>query len=255
MKAIDPGPLRFGAFEFDPSSGELRKHRLGVRLTPQSTTLLRILLEPPVRVHPREELRHRLWPDEVFLDFEHGLNKVVHALRETLGDTATDPRFIETIPGQGYRFIAESLRSSPFPASSPDGGGSHSLAVLPINTGGADAELTFLGRRITSGLIDAVSGTAGLRVLAESTVRSHKHAPGISPQRAGEAMGVQTVLSGELTKHGKELFLRAELIDVSDGVQLAGAHLERSLSFGQPSEGEIVQEIIDQLRPVLLPFL
>src|SRR5438105_3601562 len=143
MKATDSGPLRFAAFEFDPSSGELRKHRLGVRLTPQSTILLRILLEPPIRVHPREELRHRLWPDQIFLDFEHGLNKVVHALRETLGDTATDPRFIQTIPGQGYRFIAESLRSSPFPASSADGRAAYSLAVLPINTSGVDTELTF----------------------------------------------------------------------------------------------------------------
>jgi TolB-like protein len=208
-----------------------------------------------MRVRTREDLQHRLWPDQTFLDFEHGLNKVVHALREALGDTGNDPRFIETIPGQGYRFIPESLRSSPYPADTSQGAAAYSIAVLPINTIGTDPELTFLGRQITSGLIDSITGMSGLRVLAESTVRAHKNALSISPQRAGVSMGVQTVLAGELSKHGTALFVRAELIDVSDGAQLAGARVETTLQSGEHPEQEIVREVIGHLRPVLLPFL
>src|SRR5258707_998952 len=70
MNPGHPGSLRFGAFEFDPVSGELRKHRLQVRLTPLARALLRSLLETPLRVHSRQELQKYLWPEQAFLDFE-----------------------------------------------------------------------------------------------------------------------------------------------------------------------------------------
>jgi Tol biopolymer transport system component/DNA-binding winged helix-turn-helix (wHTH) protein len=100
------GPVRFGVFELDLRSGELRKAGVRVGLQEQSRHFLAALLERPGDLVTREELRQRLWPDGTFVDFEHGLNAVVSRLRDTLGDSAESPRFIETIPRRGYRFIA-----------------------------------------------------------------------------------------------------------------------------------------------------
>lgn len=101
------GPVRFGAFEADVSSGELRKHGLRIKLPDQSFHILVMLLERPHQVVTREELGKKLWPVETFVDFDHGLNNAMNRLREALGDTADAPHFIETLPRRGYRFIAE----------------------------------------------------------------------------------------------------------------------------------------------------
>jgi TolB-like protein/DNA-binding winged helix-turn-helix (wHTH) protein/Tfp pilus assembly protein PilF len=100
------GVVRFGAFEVDLRNGELRKSGLKLRLTGQPFQVLAILLEHPGEVVTRDELRKRLWTDDTFVDFDHGLNAVVNRLREALGESPDSPHFIETIPRQGYRFIA-----------------------------------------------------------------------------------------------------------------------------------------------------
>jgi TolB-like protein/DNA-binding winged helix-turn-helix (wHTH) protein len=98
--------LRFGLFELDVKAEQLRKDGIRIRLSQQPVQLLTILLERPGEVITREELRQRLWPADVFIDFDHGLNKSVQKLRDALGDSADSPRYIETIPRIGYRFIA-----------------------------------------------------------------------------------------------------------------------------------------------------
>ncbi len=96
----------FGPFEFDPQSGELRKHGMRIKLQGQPCDLLAMLLQHPGVVVTREELRKRLWPADTHVDFEHSLNAVIKRLRAALGDTAQAPRFVETLARQGYRFIA-----------------------------------------------------------------------------------------------------------------------------------------------------
>jgi TolB-like protein/DNA-binding winged helix-turn-helix (wHTH) protein/Tfp pilus assembly protein PilF len=111
--------LRFGVYEVDLRACELRKHGLRIRLPEQPFQILAVLLERPGEIVTREELRNRLWPGDTFVDFDHGLNNCVMKLREALGDSSDNPRFVETIPKRGYRFIAgveESLY--PLPASS-----------------------------------------------------------------------------------------------------------------------------------------
>src|SRR5881296_1381999 len=98
-------PIRFGIFEFDNRSGELRRQGVRVRLCHQASQLLSFLLKAPGRIRTREELRRQLWPATTFVNFDHSINKAVCELREALGDWATSPRFIETVVGQGYRFI------------------------------------------------------------------------------------------------------------------------------------------------------
>src|SRR5262249_50009783 len=107
------GSIRFGEFQVNLRTGELS--RLGKKLELQEKPFqtLAALLERPGELVTREELRERLWGTETFVDFDQGLNKAVNRLRETLGDSAERPRFVETLPKKGYRFIAAVQRSEP----------------------------------------------------------------------------------------------------------------------------------------------
>jgi TolB-like protein/DNA-binding winged helix-turn-helix (wHTH) protein len=99
-------PIRFGAFELDPESGELCRQGLKVKLQEQPFQILQILLEHPGKVVTREELQQRIWPADTFVDFDQGLYNATKKLREALGDSADNPRYIETLSRRGYRFIA-----------------------------------------------------------------------------------------------------------------------------------------------------
>ncbi len=99
-------PVRFGNFELDIRSGQLRRNGLKIRLAGQPLQVLTLLLEHPGEVVTREALQQRLWPSETFVEFDHSLNAAVKRLREALGDSAENPRFVETLPRFGYRFIA-----------------------------------------------------------------------------------------------------------------------------------------------------
>jgi TolB-like protein/DNA-binding winged helix-turn-helix (wHTH) protein/Tfp pilus assembly protein PilF len=98
--------LRFGTYEFDLRSGELRKHGIRIKLQEQPCQILAILLEHRGEMVTREQLQHRLWPSDTFVDFDHSLNTAVMRLREALNDSSENPRFIETLPRRGYRFVA-----------------------------------------------------------------------------------------------------------------------------------------------------
>jgi len=100
-------PVRFGVFELDPSTGDLRKHGVRVKLQDQPFAVLLILLEKPGQLVTREELQQRLWPANTFVEFDKGIYNAMKRLREALGDGAGTPRYIETIPKRGYRLLAE----------------------------------------------------------------------------------------------------------------------------------------------------
>ena len=97
--------VRFGTFEVDLPAGEMRKSGVKLKLTGQPFQVLAILLERPGEVVTREELQKRLWPD-TFVDVDHNLNTAINKIREVLGDSAESPRFVETLPRRGYRFVA-----------------------------------------------------------------------------------------------------------------------------------------------------
>ncbi len=107
------GILRFGIFEADLDLRELRKQGRRVRLQDQPFAVLVLLLERAGSIVTREDLRERLWPADTFVDFDHSLNTAVNKIREVLGDSATNPRFVETIARRGYRFMGEVSSSEP----------------------------------------------------------------------------------------------------------------------------------------------
>jgi DNA-binding winged helix-turn-helix (wHTH) protein len=109
-----PAVRRFGSFEINLQSGELRKSGVRLRLSGQPFQVLVALVECPGEMVTREELHSKLWPADTFVDFDHGLNNAVARIREVLDDSSVTPRYIETVPRRGYRFIAP-LNVAPFP--------------------------------------------------------------------------------------------------------------------------------------------
>ena len=105
MKSEPAGILRFGVFEVDVRAGELRKQGVRIKLQEQPFQVLTVLLQRPGEVVTREELRNQNWPADTFVDFDNSLNTAINKLREALGDSADSPRFVETLPRRGYRFI------------------------------------------------------------------------------------------------------------------------------------------------------
>src|ERR1700747_507993 len=123
MPVNTPRAWRFGVFELDASSGELRRNGTLVKLRDQPARILLLLLEHAGQMVTREQLRQHLWPSDTFVDFDHSLNSAVMKLREALGDSADKPLYIETIPKKGYRFVAPVSQ----PGDTQNGGASSRL--------------------------------------------------------------------------------------------------------------------------------
>jgi TolB-like protein/DNA-binding winged helix-turn-helix (wHTH) protein len=139
--------IRFGVFEADTRTGELRKHGLRIKLQEQPFQVLALLLARPGELVTREELRLKLWPADTFVDFEHGLNKAINKLREALNDDREAPRYIETLPRRGYRFIAPVFSGQPLPEPSE----SAALTVAQLHPVAAGSPRR--ARRMTSVMI------------------------------------------------------------------------------------------------------
>lgn len=249
MKAAHCGSIHFGVFEFNPQADELRKRGLKVKIGPSACKVLALLLEHPGQVQTRGELRQRLWPADTFVDFEHGLNKAIHALRVALGDSATSPRYIETVAGQGYRFIPI-LQLPSQGSKSRTSRKFDSVAVLPFVTLGEESEVLFLANQITSQLINALSKISGIHVLAHSTVK-HSELQDKSPHVIGQDLGVRGVVFAELVRRNGNLILNVEFIDVADGTQLWGAQITQNCQQGIDCSEQLAREILHHLRPIL----
>ena len=250
MKVRASSPLCFGVFEFNSESNELRKQGLKIKLGPQAGKVLALLLERPGQPRTREELRRAMWPADTFVDFEHSLNKAIYVLRGALGDSATTPRYIETVAGQGYRFIPIMQEPKQPIVNAKDTRRSDSLAVLSLRNESADAELSFLGLRVVARVIDALAEIPGIRVLAYNTVQ-HYQARDRSPQHIAKELGVTRLLLGELVRRGADLFLHVELIDAADGALLWGLQLKQADAQAPDCVEQLARKICQPLRAVL----
>src|SRR5437899_7446403 len=197
----------FGIFEFSPQTGELRRHGLKVKLEPQASRILSLLLEYPGKICTRQEFQQHLSQDDTLVDFERSLYKGIHTLRGSLGDSATAPRYIETVTGRGYRFI-------PIPQEPSNHGGRRrsgckvgSVAVLPFASESADAEMELLNRRIIERVIDTMSRAPGVRVLAYNTVQHQKD---LDSRSLGEDLLVDRVRVHEIIHHNQESLFQLE---------------------------------------------
>jgi DNA-binding winged helix-turn-helix (wHTH) protein len=247
---LAPRVIRFGVFEFSPQTGELRKHGLKVKLEPQASKILLLLLECPGRIRTRQELHQQLWQDNTFVDFERGVYKGIHILRETLGDSAIAPRYIETVTGRGYRFIPIPQESSMSRVRRGTGAKVGSVAVLPFASESADPEMELLNRIIIERVIDTVSRTPGVQVLAYNTVQHHR-GKDLDSRRLGDNLLVDAIAVGEMIRHNDELLLHVELIEVSNGSQLWGEQFKEHYSDVLEEPETLADKICDRLRPIL----
>src|SRR5437763_14271837 len=143
--------LRFESFELDVRSRELRKGKNRIRLQEQPFEILRMMLEHPGDVVTREELARRLWPEGTFVDFEHSLNAAVKRLRAALGDDADNPRFVQTLPRRGYRFIGNAAGASE--PSAEETAPRTRLAVLPFSNLSDDPAQEYFADGLTEEMI------------------------------------------------------------------------------------------------------
>src|SRR6266498_2275253 len=150
--------IRFGSFEVDLRAGELRKSGVRIKLRDQSFEILALLLEHPCEIVTREELRTRLWPANVFVDFDNNLNTAVTRLREALGDSAEKPRYVETLPRRGYRFMVPVSTGSPRPEELR--AGNVRLAVLPFDNLSGDPAQEYFSDGMTEELITELACVA-----------------------------------------------------------------------------------------------
>jgi TolB-like protein/DNA-binding winged helix-turn-helix (wHTH) protein/Flp pilus assembly protein TadD len=208
--------IRFGTYEVSLQSGEVRKAGVRIRVQQQPLKLLEVLLERPGEVVTREELRSRVWPNESFGDFDQAVNIAIAKLRSALGDSAENPRYIETLPKRGYRFIADVSfvdaeghvrRPESPPADSPGTDAVHQiqgngLAVLPVTESGHALENPGLPvapqrQRPTGRIILAVALAVSVAILSVFLFRSHGRAP--TPIRSLAVLPLEN-LSGDASQ-------------------------------------------------------
>jgi DNA-binding winged helix-turn-helix (wHTH) protein len=141
---------QFGAFEFNVRNGELRKHGLRLKLQDQPVRILAFLLENAGEVVGRDQIRARLWTSDIHVDYDNAINSAVRKLRDSLGDTAENPRFIETVARRGYRFVAPvspKLPAAPLPSPVPAKARRWRLLAIPVALAAVVAGLAFWGAK------------------------------------------------------------------------------------------------------------
>lgn len=279
--------ISFGVYEVDRESGELRKSGRRVPLQDQPFRILTRLLDQPGRLVTRDELRTELWPAETFVDFDQGLNAAVRRLRDALGDTAESPRYIETLPRRGYRFIApvNAPDSAPVPhrramlyiallASAglallamvfallvlwwPGSGrapiSGRSMAVLPMADYTGNADQAYLADSITDGLITDLAAIGVPRVISRQSVMRYRRSTESAAQIAND-LGVDLLVEGSLSRATTGFVVSVQVIDArTDRHQWAGRY--QRLTTGEATiTDDIASAIAGHLGLVAPPAL
>ena len=245
--------LRFGSFELDLRSRELRSGASTVRLQEQPFEILRLMLERPGDVVTRDELRQRLWPTGTFVDFEHSLNAAIKRLRATLGDDADRPRFVETVPRRGYRFIAHTVDVDAA-AQGQAPGPRLRLAVLPFSNLSDDSGQEYFSDGLTEELIAQLGplcrGQIG--IISRWSSMFFKG----SLQRAceiGEVLHADYLLEGSTRRDGARVRITVRLIEAASEAHLWSETYDRTasdwLSVQADVAGHVARSVVRELVP------
>jgi TolB-like protein/cytochrome c-type biogenesis protein CcmH/NrfG len=244
------GPVRFGVFELDPSAGEVRKQGVRIRLQDQPLQVLQILLEKPGEVVTREELQRRLWPSNTFVEFDKGIYNAIKRLRETLGDDAETPRYIETIPRRGYRFIGSVQKLGGEAPVAPTAITIDSIVVLPFINMSSEPENEYLADGITEEIINALAQIRELHVVARSSAFSLK-GKHIDLRVVGEQLNVRTVLEGSVRRADNRLRITVLLVNAADGYHLWSERYDKETKDIFDIQDEIARSVAERLKITL----
>jgi TolB-like protein/DNA-binding winged helix-turn-helix (wHTH) protein/tetratricopeptide (TPR) repeat protein len=280
-------PLRFGVFEIDLDSGQLTKRGARVKLHDKPFQVLAALLQRPGEVVTREELRSRMWPDHTFVDFDNNLNAAVRKLRSVLGDSASSPRFVETLPKRGYRFIgpvedvvspettAKTRRVGVLlamflvlavitvwsfdlldPKSSPASVAidKELLLVAPFQNLDNDPEREYFCDGLTEEMITQLGRLQPERlgVIARISSMTYKDTDKTVGQ-IGEELGVDYVLEGSVRSDADRMRITVQLIQVSDQTHLWAETYDAEFGDLLTIQGDVSVEVAGVLALELLP--
>jgi TolB-like protein/Flp pilus assembly protein TadD len=231
--------VRFGTFEVDLESRELRKHGLYVRLEEKPFQILELLLEQAGRVVTRRALREKLWPD-THVGYDQNLNTAVNKLRELLGDSAQSSRFIETLPRIGYRFIAPVVN----PAGSASPVTKKMLAVLPFENLGGDPEQEYFADGLTEEMISHLGqlDPRRLGVIARTSAIQYKNTRKSITEIAAD-LKVSYILEGSVRCEGNSTRITAQLIEVLDQTHLWSASYDRELRDILSVQADVARQV------------
>ena len=241
--------MRFGAFEVDIESRELRKHGMLVRLEEKPFRILLLLLEQAGRVVTRRALREKLWPD-THVGYDQNLNTAVNKLRELLGDSAQSSRFIETLPRLGYRFIAPVV----IPPRSSSLATKRMLAVLPFENLGGNPEQGYFSDGLTEEMISHLGqlDPRRLGVIARTSAIQYKNTRKSITEIAAE-LNVSYVLEGSVRCEGNGARITAQLIEAMDQTHVWSASYNRDLRDILSVQADVAHQVGRAMSLELLP--
>ncbi len=237
------GLVRFGPFEFVPDTLELRRAGRVVRLAPQPARLLGVLVAHAGQLVRRDDVRQALWSHDTFVDFEAGLNYCLGRLRAVLGDDVRSPRYVETVPRRGYRFVADVERvGRPHPT----------LAVLPFDNLGGDPAEEYLSDGVADGLITELGKISSLRVISRQSVLAFKGSR-LPIGDIARQLRADALVEGSVLRHGGRLRITAQLIEAEPE-----RHLWAESYDGDPGEfldvlSRVARAVAGAISVVLAP--
>jgi len=273
--------IRFGVFEIDPATNEVRKEGIKVKLQEQPFQVLLALVEHPQQLVTRSELKRRLWPADTYVDFDQGLNRAVAKLRDALDDTAEQPVYIQTIARKGYRFLApvekleipggqntRTLRGRVWAVAGATGlliivlavlllrfGESNaraqtkirSIAVLPFENISGEPQQEFLADGITDALITELAQMRGVSVLSRSSVMSYKMRQVSLPEIA-RALKVDAVVEGTALRSDDTVRITVQLVSTLTGQHLWAQTYEQSFNSIIALQDNIAKDVAEQIH-------
>jgi TolB-like protein/Tfp pilus assembly protein PilF len=238
------GRVTFGAFELDLESGQLRRSGRPVRLRLQAMRLLCLLVSQAGKPVHRQDIRRLLWGESTFVDYDAGVDYCVYRIRAALGDKAQAPRYVETLPGRGYRFIASVRRARPFPEPT--------LAVLPFANLNRDPAKDYFADGVTDALITELARIPAVRVISRQSVLHLKESSGKLEDIARD-LGVDGVVEGAVLHEGRRARLTAQLI-LTGPERHAWAHsYDCDVSAVLATQGEVARAIAGCVAAALSP--
>lgn len=276
------GVWRFGVFDLDLRTAELRKDGTRVKLHGQPWEVLVALLENAGGIVTRQQLRDRLWPTDTFVDFDHSLNIAVNKIRDAIGDAAANPRFIETVPRRGYRFIAAVERiARPAPVRPTEGArwspvnrvsvgvaalfvlavggfavrallrapssGHHTVAVLPLRNLSPEPDTDYFSDGLTDQIIYDLSIVDGLEVRSRTSSFQFKDKK-MAVSDLGRQLNADLLLEGGVLRTAGRFRLTIALVRVKDEVTLWSERYDREMADIFNVEKEVSRSIVNGLR-------
>jgi TolB-like protein/Flp pilus assembly protein TadD len=240
--------VRFDRFQLDLASGELSKEGTPLRLQPQPLRVLTLLVRRAGQLVTRNDIQKEVWTDNTFVDFNQGLNYCIRQIRTALGDDADAPRYIETVPRRGYRFLAP---VKPVSAATQE---RLMLAVLPFGNLSGDAEQEYFSDGLTEEMISQLGrlNPHRLGVIARTSAMRYKHTDK-SIATIGQELGVSFVLEGSVRRAGDRVRVTAQLVHVADQAQVWADSFDRQVGNILALHSDFAHAIATQIGVQLAP--